>query len=428
MLPKTFTTMTRLTLVCLALSSFILLSCEDDFGKKTVTYTKATALYGDLDALRATPLNGHARDIVDPGKIFVYDNLILVGEEGHGIHVIDNTDPQNPSAVSFLSIPGNREFFISEGTLYAESMYDMLKIDISNIQQPVIESRIENAFLQTIYGTDGEAVIGFEYEEVTQELDLDDPIFSYDTDESIFYYDINNSLIPQSAVPASFAGNSSSGIGSVNRIVAYDGYVYAVSREKMNIFSTANGFEQVFSQSVGWNMETVFPMGDRLFVGASSSVDIYDISNRESPLLQSNYWHMTSCDPVLPIDESTAYVTLRTGDFSDCPGDENELLVIDISSNDWVQEVQEIVMDSPFGMTLIGDKLYVGEGDYGLKVFDASDRRDLKLLESIASVEAYDVIAHPNRSDILLIATPDGLVQYQLDINLDLFLISNIEF
>ncbi|MBE62144.1 MAG: hypothetical protein CMB89_07260, partial [Flammeovirgaceae bacterium] len=133
MLPKTFTTMTRLTLVCLALSSFILLSCEDDFGKKTVTYTKATALYGDLDALRATPLNGHARDIVDPGKIFVYDNLILVGEEGHGIHVIDNTDPQNPSAVSFLSIPGNREFFISEGTLYAESMYDMLKIDISNI-------------------------------------------------------------------------------------------------------------------------------------------------------------------------------------------------------------------------------------------------------------------------------------------------------
>ncbi len=403
-------------------------SCANDFGKKTVTYTKGNAIYGDLAEFRATPLLAHARDISDPGKIFVYNDLILVGEEGFGIHILDNSDPNNPAPVSFLNIPGNKEYYVSDGILYAESMYDMLQIDVSNMHQPLLLTRIENAFMDPIYADDGLAVVGFEYEEVSQELALDDPIFEYDLDESIYYYDLTNSLIPQSAVPASFAGNSSNGVGSVNRIVAYDGYVYAVSREKMNIFQSNDGFEQVFSEPVGWGMETVFPMGNRLFVGSSSSVDIYDISNRDMPVKQTSYSHMTSCDPVLPVDESTAYVTLRTGDFSECPGDNNALLVLDVGSVDFVEELQEIVMESPFGMTLIGDELFVGEGASGLKVFDASNRRSLVLKESVSSVAAYDVMAHPNRSDILLIAAPDGLIQYQLDTNFELLLVSNIKF
>lgn len=420
--------MNRLVLPLLAIVASVSISCEGDFGKKTVSYTKATALYGDLDELRSTALAGHARDIVDAGKIFVYNDVILVGDEGYGIHVIDNSDPSNPTPLSFLNIPGNREYFVSEGMLYAESMYDMLKIDISNIHSPVLLERLENAFLPTIYGDDGQAIVGFEYAEVTEEFDLDDPIFNYEAYDDIYYYDINQSLIPQSAVPASFAGNSGNGIGSVNRIVEYDGYVYAVSRGKMNVFKTTTGFTQVFSESVGWDMETVFPMGDRLFVGTNSSVDIFNISDRENPYLQSSYFHMTSCDPVLPVNETTAYVTLRTGDFSECPGDDNELLVIDISQDEYVEEVQEILMESPYGMSLIGNKLYVGEGTNGMKVFDASDRRNLTLLNTDQSVTAYDVLSHPNRSDVLLIASPDGLIQYQLGINSDLLLISNISF
>lgn len=407
---------------------FVFIACEDDFGSKTVTYTRATAVYGDLEALRATPLIGHAQEIEDPGKIFVYDDLILVGEEGVGIHVIDNSQPSAPVNVSFLAIPGNREFFIDEGYLYAESMYDMLKVDISNIQQPVVTSRINNAFLATITNSSGEAIIGFDYEQVTEQLDLDDLIFDYEAENSIYYYDINNSLIPPSAVPASFAGNSGSGVGSVNRIIAYDGYVYAVSREKMNVFDSRSDFTQVFSQSVGWNMETVYPLGDRLFVGGSNAVDIFDITNRESPQLQSSYFHTTSCDPILPVEEETAYLTIRTGDFAECPGDDNQLLVLDISDPNFVSEIQRVDMESPFGMNLVGDKLYVGEGSNGMKVFDATDRRNLKLLRADHSVEAYDVLAHPNRADVLLIAGPGGLTQYQLSGNFELHLVSNIAF
>jgi len=56
--------------------------------------------------------------------------------------------------------------------------------------------------------------------------------------------------------------------------------------------------------------------------------------------------------------------------FYHCPGDENALLVLDISQT-WPEQIQEIEMESPFGMTIVNNKLYVGEGKNGLKVFNA---------------------------------------------------------
>ncbi|MEQ9304416.1 MAG: hypothetical protein RJQ14_10930, partial [Marinoscillum sp.] len=397
-------------------------------GSKTVTYTKAPAVYGDLEALRSVTLTGHARSIVDPGKIFVYNNLILVGEEGHGIHIIDNSDPGSPTPLSFINIPGNREYFVQDGFLYAESIYDMLKIDIHDISNPSIVKRLKNAFSDPLVNSDGDVVISFDLEEVTETLSLDDPIFEYESSDNIYYYDFTSTLIPPSAVPASFAGNSSSGIGSVNRIVAYDDYVYAVSRQKMTVYASGGDFSQVFNEYKGWEMETVYPLGDRLFVGARSSVDIYDISDRSNPVYLSGYAHMTSCDPVLPVNEATAYVTLRTGDFSECPGDENELLVIDISESNFTNEITSIGMSSPYGMTLIGDKLYVGEGENGLKVFDVSDRRSPVLLREDSNTEAYDVLVHPQYSDILLLANSKGLMQVRVDVEQKLQFVSNILF
>ena len=45
-------------------------------------------------------------------------------------------------------------------------------------------------------------------------------------------------------------------------------------------------------------------------------MQVIDISNPVQPELEGSYWHPTSCDPVLPVDENTAYVSLRSGDFA----------------------------------------------------------------------------------------------------------------
>lgn len=399
----------------LLLTAIAFQSCTKDFGKVEVTYTKATAVYSDLSEMRAIPLMGEVQPVVNPGKIFVAEDLILIGEEEKGIHVVDNTDPANPSAQAFINIPKNREYYIEGDHLYAESLYDMLKIDISDKNNPILISRVENAFAQDITNDNGEVLTGFTFEEVTEEVDGDsrllDQIWGWN---NVFFHDFANQLIPPSAVPASFAGTSSNAIGAVNRIAYQNNHVYVIGRSNMTIFEDQEELSFISTNPVGWQMETIFPHEDNIFVGSQTAMQIFDVSNPERPEVISSFWHATSCDPVYPVDD-VAYVTLRTGDATDCPGDENSLVVLDISNISNPIETQSIEMESPYGLTLANDRLYVGEGSNGLKIYDATNRKQLELLTFDQSIEAYDVIHHPTRSDLLLVAGPEGLGQYEIE-------------
>lgn len=394
----------------------ILVGCTDT-ADVTVTYTKGTAVYGDLDAIRSTPIFEGARGaIVDAGKLFSNEELLLIGEEGEGIHIFNNADPENPVATGFLNIPGNREFFVKDNTVFAESFYDMVKIDISEATSPRLETRLENAISSELTNLQGETLIGFEFETVTEKVDKDDDIYSQIIDSSgPLYYDFEENLIPPSAVPTSFAGSSNSATGSINRIAELNGYVYVIGNSKLSVYDNNGEFRQIYSDFAGWQMETVFPFNDRLFIGTRNSVDIYNISDPSNPTYETGFWHATSCDPVLPVDGDIAYATLRTGDDNFCPGDDNALVVLDVSELTFVNQLQEIDMESPYGLTMIENRLYVGEGPNGLKIFDASDRRNLQLIEHDRNIQAYDVLAHPVYSNIVMIAGPEGFSQYRIE-------------
>ena len=421
--------MKKLLYLLLPISFLVFHSCTKDFSSVEVTYTKATAKYSDLSELRSTPLIGVVQKVENPGKIFVSENLLLIGEEGKGIHVIDNSDPTNPQTTLFLNVPGNREFYVEGDQIFAESHYDMLKIDISNTAQPVLVSRVENAFAQDLINDKGEVLVGFDFEEVTEKMNSDSDIYQqiYGRPHEYFYFDYANQLIPPSAVPSSFAGNSNSGIGAVNRIAYQDGFVYVISRANLTAFKD-NGTELEFlsTNTIGWQMETIFPYEDNIFIGTQNSMEIFDVSNPSQPRQISSFWHATSCDPVYPIDE-VAYVTLRTGDASNCPGDVNSLVVLDISNINNPTPTQEIEMESPYGLTFFNDKLFVGEGANGLKIFDATDKKNLSLEVFDEAIEAYDVIHHPTRTDILLVAGPEGLGQYEIEGTDKLSLVSWLE-
>lgn len=393
-----------------------------------MTYTKSTAMYGDLDAIRNTPLIESSRAISDPGKIFIGDEFLLVGEEGKGIHVFDNSSPVNPTNVLFLNVPLCKEFFVKDNFIYAESQYDMVKIDISNFQNPFINSRIANAFAEPFLNDEGEHLIGFNFEVVTEKFKINSIEHEELSLNDHLYYDYSESLIPPSAVPSSFAGTSSGTIGTVNRITEHNGYVYSVSNRKIFVFNNTGTFSKS-NEIDTWNgsLETIYPQGDFIFLGTRSSMDIYSISNPENPEQTTSYWHTTSCDPVLPYGD-VAYVTLRTGDFAECPGDVNALMVLDVENIQSPMERQQVEMASPYGMAIHDNILYVGNGDNGLEIFNANNPLNLVHLGTNSAVKAYDVIPHPTIPHLILTSGPNGIEQYEFnEETLDLSLISQIQ-
>lgn len=89
---------------------------------------------------------GPAQPIRELFKIYYKDSILFAGESLQGIHVIDNTDPFYPQPVKFIRIPGNSDIAIKGSTLYANNLSDLVAIDISDLDNIRVLSRVENAF------------------------------------------------------------------------------------------------------------------------------------------------------------------------------------------------------------------------------------------------------------------------------------------
>jgi len=151
---------------------------------------------------------------------------------------------------------------------------------------------------------------------------------------------------------------------------------------------------------------------------------IYDNTNPELPTYISTYSHINTCDPVV-VQDDYAYVTLRSG--TTCDNFTNQLDVIDIKDVNNPKLVKTYPMQNPHGLGINGTCLFIAEGDYGLKVFDASDV--LKIGENQIAhhddVHALDVIP---LDDVLFMIGKDGLHQYQYDCGNQFQYLSTISF
>jgi hypothetical protein len=80
-------------------------------------------------------------------------------------------------------------------------------------------------------------------------------------------------------------------------------------------------------------------------------------------------------------------------------------------------------MDNPHGLSKDGNLLFICEGKSGLKVFDARNPDELRLLSVVKDIETYDVIAWRG---IALVTTRQGLFQYEYDSRGQLKLLSSM--
>jgi len=409
------------TSLLLCTVAYLFSSCETDICNQTVEYTKATGIYLDIEELRSTPLNAPIRDIKNAGKIYVAEDFTLIGEEGEGIHVIDTKDATNPQTINFINIPMNHEFIVHGNSLFAESHYDMLQIDLSDLTNVRLENRASDYLTSVLTNDEGHRLIGFETEKVTEKLPCDTDIKA----NIVNYIDWKNQLIPPSTVPSSFAGNSAGATATLNKSALSNNYLYCVTDEDLHVFQATSDLTKVNTlEQFSSGMETILIREKEAFFGKMDGMTIADLSDPVQPRAIKEYRHERTCDPVLPHND-VAYVTLRA---EDCGGSVNLLDVIDLTSNSTqLSALERIEMDSPFGMAIINETLFVGEGTNGLKTFDIRNERTPILTNWFQDVEAYDVMLHPN-GQMLLVTGSDGLNTYSLDQTQSLTFLSNVAY
>ncbi len=96
------------------------------------------------------PAADGAREMVDPGKIWVTDSRIYVVERYKGVHVIDNTDPANPVREGFIVAPGCMDVAIKDGIIYLDNAVDLVAFDLT---AGTVTKRLKNYFPEPLSPT-----------------------------------------------------------------------------------------------------------------------------------------------------------------------------------------------------------------------------------------------------------------------------------
>nr|WP_297919297.1 hypothetical protein [uncultured Allomuricauda sp.] len=360
-------------------------------------------------------------DIVPPqpidesGKVYTYGDYIFINDKSRGIHLVENSNPQQPVKIAFIEIPGNVDISIKDNFLYADSIMDLIVLDISDITDIQQVNRLENVLREGVifpfeadiveygsYNYETDVLVG--WETVTErrliaDVRTDDLFF---TDEAVL------------------AANDSAGTGeggSLARFKIVGEFLYAVDSHTINVFDISDlenpkDMEDVYA---GFDIETIFNRGEHLFLGSMRGMYIFDISSPATPTFVSEFQHGTACDPVV-VDGDYAYVTLRGG--NGCGALESGLFIVDISNIENPVLTTSYPMEEPYGLGVREEKLFICDGSSGLKVYDKTNVEEITLLNHFKDIVTFDVI--PLESHLIMVGD-DVLYQYEyLDDNIRL--------
>ncbi len=391
--------------------------CIQDKCISTSTYTLFEPVFLLPEEMRKPIETEAPRGLEHPGKIYYYQDFLLINELHKGIHVIDNRDPSNPVPVKFINIPGNVDMAVRNNVLYADNYVDLVAIDITTPAAPVFLSRTESVFPNAFsFVANRGFVVEYRETPTVREMPCErsNDAWFWAEDDAVFV-DMQRAQAFSSSASGSvsFAPNAVGIGGSMARFtIAADHYLYTIDQSRLRVFNLSQPAAPAVSAvvDVAWGIETIFPYGQNLFIGANNGMFIYSISNPLQPVQVSRFQHAQACDPVF-VSGNFAFVTLRDG--TDCRNFVNQLDVINISNLSNPRLVKTYPMHNPHGLSVSNDVLYICENTQGMKVFDATDvnRISERLLDHETGFTAFDVIALPGKN-VAMVIGKDGLYQF----------------
>lgn len=394
----------------------LLSSCMKD--KVTQTYTIQRPVYQTLTQARSAIKSGESSFITNPGKMSLYKNYIFLNEASKGIHVIDNTDPSHPRNVSFINIPGNTDLAIKNDILYANEAYgDLVAIDVQDPAKATVKKYLTGVFGSPYNYTSAtstnpdsiQVITGWTSKDTTVNVDPGNPYLGVYPGGSCpncsFFY--SGVAAPNGANVSN--PNTVGTNGSTSGFAIIDQYLYALANGSyLNVVDISTVANPALANTLTLSgfYETIYPFENKLFMGASNGMYIYDLSDPSTPVKQGGFAHVRTCDPVIT-DGKYAFVTLRSA--SACQGNTNELDILDVSNLNNPTLLKTYPLSNPSGLSKDGNLLFICDGKDGLKIYNASDISHLSLIKTIGNIEAGEVIAQ--NGNAILIAT-DGLYQY----------------
>ena len=215
-----------------------------------------------------------------------------------------------------------------------------------------------------------------------------------------------------SAAPEGAPGGGTGKAGSMARFAIDGDNLYAIAGAEIKQFdiSTPNRPGLWSTVEVAFDIETLFPYEDYLFIGSETGVHIYEFSSLGQLEEVSSLLHVQSCDPVV-VEGDRAYVTLR-GDSRCSLDGVNQFQIIDISDIRRPVLLESYDMAGPRGLGVDDGQVFICDGDTGLKVLDVTEPSDLRRIDHLPEQICYDVI--PDMGE-LIVSSFDGLYQYNYD-------------
>jgi hypothetical protein len=219
------------------------------------------------------------------------------------------------------------------------------------------------------------------------------------------------------------AGGSGAG-GSLARFAISGNYLYLVSTYTLTVFDITDPTKPVKKAELNpaFDIETIFPYKDKLFLGAQTGMYVYSIANPANPVKQGSITHFRSCDPVVSND-SLAYVTLRSFGTG-CGSVRNVLNVYNIKNITAPSLTGTVDMKSPYGLGIKDRALYVCEGENGMVLFDLANPYTPKKKREFTDQAYFDVIPF---GDVLIAYIEKGVCFYDISNPLFPVLLSTVK-
>lgn len=287
---------------------------------------------------RSTPPDA----IISPVNMTLAGNRLFVSDRYTGLHVYDITNLSAPSKVIQIFRGNNAGAAVKGDIIYTNHYNQLQAIRITGESFEVV------ARIGEVYG---------------EEVPWNEGPMGND--------DYGYSCSCASSYDAAQSPGPSGGGSSYATFVLIDDYLYRVHDSFLIVYDVTNQEKpkEVSRVEVGWDIETLYPTQNFMFIGGQRGMYIFTRADPTRPRQIAKIEHARACDPVV-VSGSTAFVTLRGGNR--CGQAPDELLCVSIKDPSQPEVVATKPLQTPWGLAVQDNGLYVSHGENGYSLLDIS--------------------------------------------------------